>query len=322
MVTPAKKNVAAPLAPRGANTRSTWNRIKRQRVLYLFILPALVLIFLFDYLPMYGVIIAFKNFNPLLGIWGSRWAGLTNFNRLVGNIFFWRIFRNTLIINLLHILIGFPAPIVLALLLNEIRIDPVKRGVQTITYLPHFLSWVIAGGFVAQVLSPNGGIITMVSQWLTGEKSDTFLMIDPAWFRWILVFSNVWKSMGWDSIIYIAAISGINPELYEAAVIDGASRLRKMMSITLPSISQAITILFLLRIGQAMKSNFDQIFVLYSPSVYSTGDVISTYVYREGLGAGEFSYSTAVGLFESLVGFALLITANTVVRRIRGSGLW
>ena len=300
----------------------TWTRIRRQRVLYLFILPGLVLIFLFNYLPMYGVIIAFKNFNPLLGIWASKWVGLDNFARLVDSLFFWRIFRNTLTINLMHLLIGFPAPLVLALLLNEIRIAGLKRSVQTITYLPHFLSWVVAGGFVVEVLSPNSGIITLVSQWLTGEKSDLFLMISPHWFRWILVFSNIWKSIGWDSIIYLAAIASINPELYEAAMIDGAGRLRKMRSITLPSISIAITILFLLRIGKAMQSNFDQIFVLYSPSVYSTGDVISTYVYREGLGAGEFSYSTAVGLFESLVGFGLLVTANWVTRRITGNSLW
>ena len=300
----------------------TWTRIKRQRVLYLFILPGLLLIFLFNYLPMYGVIIAFKNFNPLLGIWGSKWVGLDNFARLIDSLFFWRIFRNTLTINLLHLLLGFPAPIVLALLLNEIRSAQLKRSVQTITYLPHFLSWVVAGGFVVEVLSPNSGIITLVSQWLTGEKSDLFLIINPRWFRWILVFSNIWKTIGWDSIIYIAAIATINPELYEAAMIDGASRTRRMRSITLPSISMAITILFLLRIGKAMQSNFDQIFVLYNPSVYSTGDVISTYVYREGLGAGEFSYSTAVGLFESLVGFALLVTANWITRRITGNSLW
>jgi putative aldouronate transport system permease protein len=266
--------------------------------------------------------IAFKNFNPILGIVRSPWVGLKHFEKLFDSIFFWRIFKNTLIINLMQLALGFPAPIILALLLNEVRHSTFKRSVQTITYLPHFLSWVIAGGFVVTLLSPNQGIISLFSKLFTGEKADLYLMIQPQWFRWILVGSEIWKSVGWGSIIYIAAISGINPELYEAATMDGTNRWQNMAYITLPSIASTIIVLFILRVGRIMGSNFEQIFVLYSPNVYSTGDVISTYVFREGLGKGKYSYTTAIGLFQSVIGFVLMVITNGVSRRIGQSSLW
>lgn len=306
----------------GRTHRSALYRFNRDKILYLFLIPGLTIIFLFHYLPIFGISLAFKDYNPLLGILRSPWIGGEHFERLFDSIFFWRILRNTLVINIMQLVIGFPAPIILALLLNELRDRPFKRTVQTITYLPHFISWVVAGGFVVSILSPNHGIITTVSQWLTGEESDLFLMIEPQWFRWILVFSDMWKSVGWGSIIYIAAISGINPELYESATIDGAGRWHQMVYITLPSIASTITVLFILRVGQMMHLNFDQIYVLYSPNVYSTGDVISTYVFREGLGKGNYSYTTAIGLFQSVIGFVLMTFTNTLSRRVSNNSLW
>ena len=303
-------------------TKNIQAKIKKHRSLYLFILPGLIISVLFHYLPIYGVSIAFKNFNPILGISGSNWVGLRYFTKLFQSIFFWRILENTLVINIMQLAIGFPAPIILALLLNEIKNVQFKRAAQTITYLPHFISWVIVGGFVVEMLSPNSGVIAMVSQALTGEKNEAFLLIQPQWFRWILVYSGIWKTVGWGSIIYIAAISGINPELYEAAIIDGSNRWQQVIHITLPSIAPTITILFILRVGQIMGTNFDQIYVLYSPNVYSTGDVISTYVFREGLGKGQYSYTTAIGLFQSVIGFVLMLISNTVSKRISSNSLW
>jgi putative aldouronate transport system permease protein len=294
----------------------------RHKSLYFFILPGLVILILFNYLPIYGVTIAFKNYNPLFGIMGSKWVGLKYFDKLFNSIFFWRIFKNTLIINFLQLIFGFPAPIILALLLNEVRNTAFKRSVQTVTYLPHFLSWVIAGGFVVTLLSPNQGVISFFSELFTGKKSDLYLMIQPQAFRWILVGSSIWKNVGWGSIIYIAAISGINPELYEAATMDGVNRFQKIVYITLPSIFSTIIVLFILRIGQIMATNFEQIFILYSPNVYSTGDVISTYVFREGLGKGQYSYTTAIGLFQSVIGFVLMIAANTLSKRLGQNSLW
>lgn len=302
--------------------RNALYKFNRDKVLYLFLVPGLTIIILFHYLPIFGISLAFKDYNPLFGILRSPWVGGKHFEKLFGSIFFWRILRNTLVINIMQLVIGFPAPIILALMLNELRNRPFKRTVQTITYLPHFISWVIAGGFVVSILSPNHGIITTVSRWLTGEKSDLYLMIEPQWFRWILVFSDIWKSVGWGSIIYIAAISGINPELYESATIDGAGRWQQMAYITLPSIASTITVLFILRVGQMMHLNFDQIYVLYSPNVYSTGDVISTYVFREGLGKGNYSYTTAIGLFQSVIGFVLMTLTNTLSRRVGENSLW
>ncbi|MCG8501363.1 MAG: ABC transporter permease subunit [Firmicutes bacterium] len=221
----------------------------------------------------------------------------------------------------MHLVFGFPAPIILALLLNEIKKSFIKRTVQTITYLPHFLSWVIVGGFVVNILSPNQGIIAKISELLTGQKSELFLMIEPKAFPWILVFSAIWQSVGWGSIIYIAAISGINPELYEVAIIDGGNRWQQMWYITLPSIMPTIFVLLILRMGHIMGSNFEQIYVLYNPNVYSTGDVISTYVFRGGLGKGNYSFSAAIGLFQSVIGFVLMMIANKASKKF-GRSLW
>lgn len=293
----------------------------QQKSLYLFILPGLIILIIFNYLPLYGIGIAFKDFNPMVGIAGSKWIGLKHFAKLFDSIFFWRVFKNTLVINLLQLLFGFPAPIILALLLNEIKSSTCKRTVQTITYLPHFLSWVIVGGFVVNVLSPNQEIITKIAEFFTGEKSDIFLLVEPKAFPWIIVFSAIWQSVGWGSIIYIAAISGIDPTIYEAATIDGANRWHQMIYVTLPLLLPTIFVMLILRMGRMMNSNFEQIYVLLNPSVYSTGDVLNTYIFREGLGKGRYSYATAIGFFQSVIGFMLMVIANQTSKKF-GRNIW
>jgi len=269
---------------------------------------------------MYGAIIAFKNYNPMLGIWGSKWAGLQQFTKLFNSIFFYRVLTNTVLISLYHLVWGFPMPIILALLLNEITNTKLKRTIQTITYLPHFLSWVIIGGFVFNLLSPSQGVLASIAK-LAGLRYDAAPLADPKYFRTILVASGIWQNIGWGTILYLAAITGIDPELYDAADIDGAGRLTKIINITLPGIMPTIATLLILRMGGIMSSNFEQIFVLYSPSVYGVGDVISTYVYREGIGRANFSYTTAMDLFRSVINFGLIIVTNRISRSL-GRSMW
>lgn len=297
-------------------------RLYLQKHLYLMIIPALLFIIVFNYVPMYGVIIAFKKFNPLLGIMGSPWAGLEHFEALLSSQFFWRAFWNTIIINVYKLIFAFPAPILFALLLNEIRNSAFKRTIQTITYMPHFISWVIVGGFIVSLLSPNEGVISAVSNLLTGHKSDIYMMIDEKYFRGILVASSIWKEIGWGSIIYMAAIAGIDVMLYEAAFMDGAGRLKQVWHITLPSIMPTIAVLLILNIGSMLGSDFEQVFVLYNPNVYSVGDVLSTFIYREGLQGMKFSFATAVGLFLSVIGVVLLSASNMISKRILDTNLW
>ncbi|MCL2831640.1 MAG: ABC transporter permease subunit [Treponema sp.] len=298
----------------------TLKTLYAQRHLYLLLLPAFVILALFSYQPMYGAIIAFKNYNPMLGIWGSKWAGFTQFTKLFNSIFFWRVISNTVLISLYHLAWGFPMPIILALLLNEIANNKVKRVVQTVTYLPHFLSWVIIGGFVFNLLSPSQGVLAGVAK-LAGLRYDAAPLADPRYFRTILVASSIWQNIGWGTILFLAAITGIDPELYDAADIDGAGRFTKMLNITLPGIMPTIATLLILRMGGIMSSNFEQIFVLYSPSVYSVGDVISTYVYREGIGRANFSYTTAMDLFRSVINFGLIVITNRISRAL-GRSMW
>jgi len=300
--------------------KKTLRTLYMQRHLYMLILPAFIILVLFSYQPMYGAIIAFKNYNPMLGIWNSKWVGLLQFNKLFNSIFFWRVLTNTVLLSLYHLAWGFPMPIILALLLNEISSTKLKRTVQTITYLPHFLSWVIIGGFVFNLLSPSQGLLASVSK-LFGLRYDSAPLADPRYFRTILVASSIWQNVGWGTILYLAAITGIDPELYDAANMDGAGRLGKMLHVTIPGIMPTIATLLILRMGGVMNSNFEQIFVLYSPSVYSVGDVISTYVYREGIGRANFSYTTAMDLFRSVINFGLIIATNRVSRML-GRSMW
>lgn len=288
--------------------------------LYLIMVPGILFFLVFRYAPMWGIVIAFQNYSVFAGIAGSEWVGFEHFRAMFLSNDFYVIFRNTLLISLYKIIWGFPAPIVIALLLNEIRLMAYKRTIQTMIYLPHFLSWVIIGGILFNVLSPTTGVINGVIQWL-GFKPVLFLG-DPAWFRSVLVISDIWKDAGWGAIIYLAALAGIDPQLYEAAIMDGANKWKQLWHITLPSILSTIVILFVLRLGNVLEVGFEQIFVLYNPLVYEVADVIETYVYRVGITQGQFSFSTAVGLFKSVVGMILVVAANRIAKKLGQEGIW
>lgn len=293
-----------------------WNN----RFLFLLLVPGLIFFLVFKYIPIYGLVIAFKDYNFFDGIWNSPWVGLQVFEDLFSTPSFWEVFRNTVVISGLQFLIGFPAPIIFALLLNEIFSKKAKRWIQTISYLPHFVSWVILGGLFLQLLSPSSGPINALIQALGGRP--IYFLADPEWFVSVLVATEVWKSIGWGSIIYLAALSSIDPELYEAADMDGANRWHKMWSITLPSLAPVITIMLILATGKLVDDNFDQIFNLYNPAVYQVGDVMSTYMYRKGLAEMQYSFATAVGLFKNVLSFAILLGANWLAKKINDHGLW
>jgi putative aldouronate transport system permease protein len=283
-------------------------------------IPAIVFYILFHYVPIYGILIAFKNYKFSAGIWGSEWAGLQHFRDLFSTASFWEVFRNTLIISFYKLVFGFPAPIILAILLNEVRLVWFKRVFQTVTYLPHFLSWIVVSGMFIQFFSPSVGPVNVLLQ-MIGIKP-IYFMADTHWFRFILVLTDIWKGIGWGSIIYLAALTGINPELYEAATVDGAGRFARIRYITLPSLVPVITIMLIFAAGSIINDDFDQVFNLYNTAVYSVGDVISTYTYRKGLVGMEYSFATSVGLFKNVLAFVILLTANTIARKVNDYGLW
>jgi putative aldouronate transport system permease protein len=289
--------------------------VVKYRERYLLLLPAVAAFLIFRYVPMAGIVLAWKRYTIQGGIFGSPWAGWTYFLRLFEAPEFLRVVKNTLFINgVLRMVIGFPMPILFALLLNEIRKLGFKKGVQTISYLPHFLSWVIVAGLV-RALTATQGPINLLRETFGGADPVLFLQED-AWFLVIIVVSDIWKGIGWGSIIYLAAITSIDPLLYESADMDGATRIQKMVHITIPSIMYVIVLMFLLRIGNILELGFDQIFNLYNPLVYDVADVIGTYAYRTGILQGQFSYATAVGLFQNLIGLLALVAANTVAKRL------
>jgi putative aldouronate transport system permease protein len=281
--------------------------------------PGLLYYVVFRYIPIYGVTIAFKDFYFLRGIFGSPWVGFKHFEYMLSTPSFRQVFSNTLVLGLLKLLIGFPIPIIFALLLNELMQFRFKKFVQTVSYLPHFLSWVVLGGIFFQFFSVNGPINAVLKAF--GSDGVRFLT-DPHAFRVVLVSTYVWKIMGWNSIVFLAAISSINPELYEAATIDGAGRFAKMRHVTVPSIAPVVTVMFILAAGQIIRDDFDQIFNLYNPSVYRTADVISTYVYRQGLEQLNFSYATAVDLFKNAIALVLVWTTNRISKRVNEYGIW
>lgn len=300
--------------------RSLALRYWDNRYLVILFLPGILYFLIFRYVPIYGLIIAFKDYNFSDGIFGSAWVGFDVFKEMFASRGFWEVFKNTVVISLLQFVTGFPAPILFALLLNEINSLMPKKVFQTISYLPHFVSWVILAGLFTQFLSPSTGPINILIQALGGKS--IYFMADPQWFLFVLVITEVWKSIGWGSIIYLAAISGIDSEMYEAASIDGAGRWVKMKSITLPSLAPVITIMLILAIGKLVNDNFDQIFNMYNPSVYKVSDVMSTYLYRKGLEEMQYSLATAVGLFKNVIAFAMVIGANALAKRINDSGIW
>jgi putative aldouronate transport system permease protein len=305
---------------RRALRQEKWNRAKNMKLLYLIFLIPLTSLIIFRYIPIYGIIIAFKDYNYAKGFWGSPWNNFEHFRFLFESHYFGRIVGNTVIISLLKIIIGFPAPIILAILINEVRGSTFKKTVQSISYLPHFLSWVVLSGIVIEIVSPDRGIVGYIYS-LLGEPAPNILTSTQL-FRPLLVVTYVWQSVGWGSIIYLAAMSGIDPELYESAAIDGANRFQQALRITVPSLIPVITILFILRLGQILNAGFDQIFNLYNPMVYPVADIIDTYVYRIGLIQRQFDFGAAVGLFKNVIGVVLIVGSNAIIRRFSEYGVW
>lgn len=300
------------------NIRLIWD-IRKNKYLYLMLLPVLLFYFVFHYVPMYGALIAFKDYSPRLGILGSPWAGWEHFQSFFSGPYFIRTVRNTLFISIYELVFGFPAPIILALLLNEIRVSWFKKMVQTVTYMPHFISLVVICGMIKE-FSTSGGLLSSLVVSLGGPKESILLL--PEWFRTLFVASGIWQHIGWGSIIYLAALTSVDTEQYEAARIDGANRWKQMQYITLPGITPTIVIMLILNLGRMLNVGFEKIILLYNPSTYETADVISSYVYRVGLQDFNYSFSAAVGLFNSVINFGMVILSNWISRKVNDTSLW
>lgn len=317
-------NTDRPVSAFGTKVRNrrnqSWRLLVKNKYLLLMALPGIAYFVLFKYLPMWGILIAFQNFSPYLGLWNSPWVGFEHFQRFFSNPDFWLLLRNTMAINLLNLVFFFPAPIILSLLLNEVRVMAYKRVIQSIIYMPHFLSWVIIAGITFLLCSKSTGIINKLLVAAGYEKID--FLTNPDLFWMMLVIQNIWKDAGWGTIIFLAAIAAADPQLYEAAKIDGANRFRQMWHVTLPAIRPVIVILFILRIGDIMDVGFEQVFLMMNGAVTNVADVFDTYVYRVGVQQGQFSFSTAAGLFKSVVGFLLVILANTLAKKLGEDGVY
>ncbi|WP_313182641.1 ABC transporter permease [Lacrimispora sp.] len=293
--------------------------LKRNKYKYLIVLPVIIYLIIFSYKPMYGVIIAFQNYKPFLGISGSKWVGLDNFITFFRDIYFIRLLRNTLSISFLSILFGFPAPILLALLLNEIRSNRFKRTVQTISYMPYFISIVVVCGLLKTFCQTDGVFNDLIVAF-GGERSNLLSVKEN--FYPIYILSGIWQSVGWDSIIYLAALTSIDQEQYEAAKVDGAGRLKQMIFITLPGLMPTITVLFILRMGGILNVGYEKILLMYQPLTYGVSDVISTYVYRKGIIEANYSFSTAVGLFNSAVNIFFLLITNQLSKKVNDTSIF
>lgn len=292
---------------------------RKFRAIYFLAIFGIAYYAIFCYLPMSGILIAFEDFKPFKGVFGSTWVGLKFFKDFFSSHYFWRILRNTIIINIYDVIFGFPAPIIFALLLNEVTNKTFKRSVQTISYLPYFISLVVVCGILVDFLSLNG-LINQIVVGLGGQKTNFLLY--PEYFRTIYVGSGIWQFLGYGAIIYLAALSGVDVQLYDAAAIDGCNRFQRVLHVTLPGILPTIVIMFILRTGSMMNVGFEKIILLYNASTYETSDVISSFIYRYGLLGGNFSYSTAVGLFNSVVNFGLLYLTNLFSRKVGSISLW
>lgn len=301
-------------------SRKRWQKVWRNWQLYLFIAPAFLYFLIFHYGPMYGIQIAFKNYNPVRGVFGSPWVGFDHFVRFFESYYFWDLMWNTLAISLYELAVGFPIPIILALAFNELKHKRFKKLVQTVTYAPHFISVVVMVGMVIAFLSPSTGILIRFVEWM-GIDAPSFLT-SPAWFKTVYVLSGVWQSAGWGTIIYLAALSGVDPGLHEAAIIDGASRLQRIRHINIPVLVPTMTILLILNMGSLLGVGFEKILLMQNPLNMESSDVISTFVYRSGLENAQYSFSTAVGLFNSVINAFLLVTVNQIVRKTSENSLW
>lgn len=318
----AKNAAAAPenALPAVSSKGQFIKKFKDGKYLFMMTIPALICLALFYYLPMYGIIIAFMDYKPFLGITGSKFVGFANFERFFGYMFFFRTIKNTVLLSLTSLLCGFPAPIILALLLNDVTNAKFKKFVQTISYMPHFYSTVVVVGLFTMFLAPTGGLVTKFLQTLGVQNVN--VLIDAAWFRPLYVMSEIWQNMGWGAIVYLAALTNVDPQLYEAAVVDGAGRLRCLWSITLPSIAPTVITMLLLNMGNMLRIGFERAYLFQKPSTYETSEIVSTYVYKAGLEQNNFSYGASVDLFNSLISVLLLITANTVAKKVSETSLW
>lgn len=283
------------------------------------VIPVLLFYIVFHYKPMYGAIIAFMDYNPRLGVSGSDWVGFAHFLRFFKSPYFFRTLRNTVLLSTYGIVYGFPAPIILALLLNEIRMPKFKKSVQTMTYLPHFISLVVVTGMIKD-FTQSSGIINDIIVYFGGTR--TSLIQNPALYRTIYIVSDIWQGVGWGSIIYLSALSGVDQQLYEAASIDGAGRLKQLWYVTLPSIAPTIIIMLIMRLGQVLGSSYEKTILLYNEATYETADVIASYIYRVGILERDWSYSTAIGLFNSVINLILLVAANKLSRLLNDTSLW
>lgn len=288
--------------------------------LYVMLIPFVVYFILFKYKPMAGIAIAFQDYSVFKGMLGSEWVGFKHFEAFLSSPYFVRVLKNTIVLNLCCLVTTFPAPIVLALLLNEVKERKLKSTIQTLTYMPHFISTVVIAGIVINLLSPSYGLITNVVEKFTGER--IYFITKPEYFRTIYITMNLWQSMGYDSIVFLAAIAGIDVQLYEAAAIDGASKLKRVWHVTLPGMLPTIMTMLLIRIGGLLSSSTESILLLYQPATYEVSDVIGTYVYREGLDNANYSFATAVGLFNSVIALMLVGAANWTSNKLTKVGLW
>jgi len=293
---------------------------KRAFPFYAMIFPGLLYFLIFRYGPMFGLFIAFKDYSPFRGVWKSGWVGFEHFIRLFSESEFMLLLKNTLILNLLDTFIAFPFPILIAILLNEVRNKYFKSSMQTILYAPHFLSWVVIVGITMLFFRAQDGGVNVLLDAMGYGRID--LMTDPQYFRFVWLFHNIWQGAGWGAIIYLASIASIDPALYEAAKVDGASRLRQIWHITLPSLKTVILIMFILRLGNFIDVGFEHIFLLQNPLNLGVTDVFETYVYRQGLVQGDFSYATAIGLFKSVVGLVMVVSANMIAKRFGEEGVY
>lgn len=297
--------------------KRSWQKYK---YLYLLLLPGMVYLLIFRYMPMYGLCIAFQDYTIYKGVLNSSFVGVEKFRQLMGNQMFWQAFRNTVRISLFRLLFGFPAPILFALLLNELAGKRFRRLVQSVSYLPHFISWVILAGVLDVFINNSNGVIMVALRNMGFAQTD--IMTSNTWFVPMLIVTGIYKSMGYGAIVYLAAITGVDPGLYESAVIDGAGRFRLVWNITLPSIMPVICIMFILNLGSILEGGFDQIFVLYNPMVYRSADIIDTFVYRMGIVASDYSIGAAAQFFKSMISMLLIIAGNTVVKRMNQASLW
>lgn len=302
--------------------KSLWKRVVAARRLLLMVLPGLALILIFNYGPMYGLLMAFEDFQVTKGILNSPWVGLKHFQEFFNTPIALNALRNTLLISFLKLIFGFPAPILLALLFNEVRDGLFKRFSQTISYMPHFVSWIVFAALVTGMLSPSTGAVNWLLKLL--HLKPIYFMANPDWFRVVLIATDIWKEIGWGAIIYLAALTDVDPTLYEAAIVDGATRIQRMVHISIPLILPIAALMLILRVGGIMSAGFDQVFNMYNPQVYQSADIIDTYVYRTGLQGMQYSFGAAAGLFKSVVGLVLVLAVNEIARRMsdRYYALW